>query len=103
MPVSVCSCCTPRYCRIGDTSSINRILCLGNCYEILFHMQHDMNVTYIPWGLFQNTCLINGRKRFESDLCQLQGEIEDTIQEARNAEEKAKKANTDVCSNNYLN
>ncbi|MGH0134503.1 UNVERIFIED_CONTAM: hypothetical protein FKN15_056928 [Acipenser sinensis] len=44
----------------------------------------------------QNTCLINGRKRFESDLCQLQGEIEDTIQEARNAEEKAKKANTDA-------
>ncbi|RXM31511.1 Myosin heavy chain, fast skeletal muscle [Acipenser ruthenus] len=44
----------------------------------------------------QNTCLINGRKRFESDLCQLQGEIEDIIQEARNAEEKAKKAITDA-------
>ncbi|MBN3283264.1 MYSS protein, partial [Polyodon spathula] len=44
----------------------------------------------------QNTCLISGRKKFESDLCQLQGEIEDTIQEARNAEEKAKKAITDA-------
>lgn len=32
----------------------------------------------------------------EADLVQIQGEMEDTFQEARNAEEKAKKAITDV-------
>ncbi|KAG2460528.1 MYH4 protein, partial [Polypterus senegalus] len=44
----------------------------------------------------QNTSLINSRKKLESDLGQLQGEVEDSIQEARNAEEKAKKAITDA-------
>ena len=32
----------------------------------------------------------------ESDLAQLQSEMEDTVQEARNADEKANKAITDV-------
>ena len=32
----------------------------------------------------------------EADLIHIQGEVEDSIQEARNAEEKAKKAITDV-------
>ena len=32
----------------------------------------------------------------ETDLVQIQGEVEDAVQEARNAEEKAKKAITDV-------
>uniref|UniRef100_A0A8C9VHQ5 Myosin heavy chain, fast skeletal muscle-like n=1 Tax=Scleropages formosus TaxID=113540 RepID=A0A8C9VHQ5_SCLFO len=44
----------------------------------------------------QNTSLINTKKKLESDLVQVQGEVEDTIQEARNAEEKAKKAITDA-------
>ncbi|XP_015211887.1 myosin-4-like [Lepisosteus oculatus] len=44
----------------------------------------------------QNTSLINSKKKLESDLTQCQGEIEDAIQEARNAEEKAKKAITDA-------
>ncbi|XP_056131063.1 myosin heavy chain, fast skeletal muscle-like [Lampris incognitus] len=44
----------------------------------------------------QNTSLINTKKKLESDLVQLQGEVEDTVQEARNAEEKAKKAITDA-------
>ncbi|OCT63134.1 hypothetical protein XELAEV_18044231mg, partial [Xenopus laevis] len=44
----------------------------------------------------QNTSLINTKKKLESDVVQLQGEIEDTTNEARNAEEKAKKAITDV-------
>ncbi|KAG7477864.1 hypothetical protein MATL_G00074100 [Megalops atlanticus] len=44
----------------------------------------------------QNTSLINTKKKLESDLVQVQGEVDDTIQEARNAEEKAKKAITDA-------
>ncbi|XP_074703621.1 myosin heavy chain, skeletal muscle, adult-like [Strix aluco] len=44
----------------------------------------------------QNTSLINTKKKLETDIVQIQGEMEDTIQEARNAEEKAKKAVTDA-------
>ncbi|XP_036955587.1 myosin heavy chain, fast skeletal muscle-like isoform X1 [Acanthopagrus latus] len=44
----------------------------------------------------QNTTLINTKKKLEADLIQVQGEVEDSIQEARNAEEKAKKAITDA-------
>ncbi|XP_072571706.1 myosin heavy chain, fast skeletal muscle [Paramormyrops kingsleyae] len=44
----------------------------------------------------QNTSLINTKKKLEADLVQVQGEVDDAIQEARNAEEKAKKAITDA-------
>uniref|UniRef100_A0AAY5K1E8 Myosin, heavy chain b n=1 Tax=Esox lucius TaxID=8010 RepID=A0AAY5K1E8_ESOLU len=44
----------------------------------------------------QNTSLINSKKKLEGDLAQIQGEVEDAVQEARNAEEKAKKAITDA-------
>lgn len=44
----------------------------------------------------QNTSLMNTKKKLESDLVQIQSEVDDTVQEARNAEEKAKKAITDV-------
>uniref|UniRef100_A0A667ZA00 Myosin motor domain-containing protein n=1 Tax=Myripristis murdjan TaxID=586833 RepID=A0A667ZA00_9TELE len=44
----------------------------------------------------QNTSLLNTKKKLESDLVQIQSEVDDTIQEARNAEEKAKKAITDA-------
>ncbi|KAG9477881.1 hypothetical protein GDO78_013066 [Eleutherodactylus coqui] len=44
----------------------------------------------------QNTSLINSKKTRESEVAQLQGEIEEAIQEARNAEERAKKAITDA-------
>ncbi|XP_034440671.1 myosin heavy chain, fast skeletal muscle-like isoform X2 [Hippoglossus hippoglossus] len=44
----------------------------------------------------QNTSLINTKKKLEADLIQIQGEVEDSVQEARNAEEKAKKAITDA-------
>uniref|UniRef100_A0A667WHG1 Myosin tail domain-containing protein n=2 Tax=Myripristis murdjan TaxID=586833 RepID=A0A667WHG1_9TELE len=44
----------------------------------------------------QSTSLLNTKKKLESDVIQLQGEIEDAVQEARNAEEKAKKAITDA-------
>ncbi|XP_069654936.1 myosin-1B-like [Haliaeetus albicilla] len=44
----------------------------------------------------QNTSLINTKKKLETDIAQIQGEMEDTIQDSRNAEEKAKKAITDA-------
>ncbi|OPJ72156.1 hypothetical protein AV530_007891 [Patagioenas fasciata monilis] len=44
----------------------------------------------------QNTSLINTKKKLETDITQIQSEMEETVQEARNAEEKAKKAITDV-------
>ncbi|XP_040210384.1 myosin-7 [Rana temporaria] len=44
----------------------------------------------------QNTSLINQKKKMESDLSQLQTEVEESVQECRNAEEKAKKAITDA-------
>ncbi|XP_073349874.1 myosin heavy chain, skeletal muscle, adult-like isoform X2 [Pagrus major] len=44
----------------------------------------------------QNTSLLNTKKKMEADLVQLQSEMEDTVQEARNADEKAKKAIMDA-------
>ncbi|XP_039596448.1 myosin heavy chain, skeletal muscle, adult-like [Polypterus senegalus] len=44
----------------------------------------------------QNTSLINTKKKLETDISNLQGEVEEAIQEARNADEKAKKAITDA-------
>ncbi|XP_019736729.1 myosin heavy chain, fast skeletal muscle-like isoform X1 [Hippocampus comes] len=44
----------------------------------------------------QNTSLINTKKKLEADLVQIQGEVEDAVQESRNADEKAKKAITDA-------
>uniref|UniRef100_A0A8V1AKG8 Myosin-7 n=1 Tax=Gallus gallus TaxID=9031 RepID=A0A8V1AKG8_CHICK len=43
-----------------------------------------------------NTSLINQKKKMEADISQLQTEVEEAIQECRNAEEKAKKAITDA-------
>ncbi|KAM4533832.1 myosin-7-like [Odontesthes bonariensis] len=44
----------------------------------------------------QNTSLLNQKKKLETDTNQLQGEVEEAVQECRNAEEKAKKAITDA-------
>eukprot|EP00062_Callorhinchus_milii_P004844 gi/632943620/ref/XP_007887045.1/ PREDICTED: myosin-4-like isoform X2 [Callorhinchus milii] len=44
----------------------------------------------------QNAGLINTKKKLESDLSQIQSEVEETIQDAGKAEEKAKKAITDA-------
>uniref|UniRef100_A0A3B4VQR6 Myosin-1B-like n=1 Tax=Seriola dumerili TaxID=41447 RepID=A0A3B4VQR6_SERDU len=44
----------------------------------------------------QNTSLLNSRKKLEADLSQVQAEMDDSVQAARNAEEKAKKAITDA-------
>merc|ERR1711970_497910 len=40
----------------------------------------------------QNTALINQKRKLETELQQIQGEVEESISECRNAEEKAKKA-----------
>eukprot|EP00064_Thunnus_orientalis_P018475 superscaffoldBa00004273_g18574 len=44
----------------------------------------------------KNTGLINQKKKLEIDASQLQTEVEEAVQECRNAEEKAKKAITDA-------
>ncbi|XP_056590352.1 myosin, heavy chain 7B, cardiac muscle, beta a isoform X1 [Triplophysa dalaica] len=44
----------------------------------------------------QNTSLLNQKKKLESDLTTLSTEVDDAVQECRNAEEKAKKAITDA-------
>ncbi|XP_075034092.1 myosin-4-like [Mixophyes fleayi] len=44
----------------------------------------------------QNTSLINTKKKIESDISHLQTEVEEAVQEARNADDKAKKAITDA-------
>uniref|UniRef100_A0A672ZI76 Myosin-7B n=1 Tax=Sphaeramia orbicularis TaxID=375764 RepID=A0A672ZI76_9TELE len=44
----------------------------------------------------QNTGLINQKKKLEGDLSMLSNEVDDAVQECRNAEEKAKKAITDA-------
>ncbi len=42
-------------------------------------------------SILQNTSLLNSKKKLESDLVQIQSEVDDTVQEARNAEDKAKR------------
>nr|XP_055045043.1 myosin-7 isoform X1 [Misgurnus anguillicaudatus] len=44
----------------------------------------------------QNTAVLNHKKKLESDLSVLSGEVDDAFHECRNAEEKAKKAITDA-------
>uniref|UniRef100_UPI00358FD88F myosin-6-like n=1 Tax=Myxine glutinosa TaxID=7769 RepID=UPI00358FD88F len=44
----------------------------------------------------QNTSLINQKKKLEVEVTQMQTEVEEALQESRNAEEKAKKAITDA-------
>ena len=44
----------------------------------------------------QNTALINQKRKLEGELQTMQSEVEECIQEQRNAEDKAKKAIVDV-------
>merc|ERR1712071_225871 len=44
----------------------------------------------------QNTALINQKRKLETELTRATGEVEESISECRNAEEKAKKAITDA-------
>ncbi|XP_041944180.1 myosin heavy chain, fast skeletal muscle-like [Alosa sapidissima] len=46
----------------------------------------------------QNTSLLNSKKKLEAELVLVQGEVDEVIQEARKAQEKAKKAGTDVAT-----
>lgn len=87
MPVSVLDCCTLR---------------LGFSYSQETRAFKVMSTTLLNCIIlinFQNTSLLNTKKKLESDLVQVQGEVDDAVQEARNAEEKAKKAITDVSLN----
>ncbi|CAK6968883.1 myosin-1B-like [Scomber scombrus] len=47
-------------------------------------------------AVFRNTSLLNSRKKMEADLSLIQSEMDDSVQAARNAEEKARKAITDA-------
>lgn len=51
----------------------------------------------------QNTALINQKRKLEGEIQVMQGDIEESVQEQRNAEEKAKKAITDVSANPFKN
>merc|ERR1739848_575130 len=44
----------------------------------------------------QNTALINQKRKLEAELQQVQGEVEESVSECRNAEDKAKKSITDA-------
>ena len=46
--------------------------------------------------VFQNAGLVNQKRKLETDLSLLTGEVDEAVQESRSAEEKAKKAITDV-------
>ncbi|TDG98392.1 hypothetical protein EPR50_G00218350 [Perca flavescens] len=45
---------------------------------------------------WKNISLLNSKRKLDADVSQLQGQVEDAIQEARSAEEKDKKAITDA-------
>lgn len=59
-------------------------------------MQGSISCFSFFFFFLQNTSLLNTKKKLDADVTQLQAEVEDSIQEARNMEEKAKKAITDV-------
>lgn len=44
----------------------------------------------------QNSGLTNQKRKLEADVCLLSGEMDEALLETRSAEEKAKKAMTDV-------
>ncbi|XP_012509379.1 PREDICTED: myosin-1-like [Propithecus coquereli] len=58
--------------------------------------EKDEEIDQLKRNHIRNTSLINTKKKLETDISQIQGEMEDIVQEARNAEEKAKKAITDA-------
>lgn len=46
--------------------------------------------------MLQNAGLVNQKRKLEADLSLLTGEVDEAVQESRSAEQKAKKAITDV-------
>lgn len=88
MSVRESSSCILRY----DTSALTQVKPLN---PLLVHIitRDYMNVNIVH---VQNTSLLNQKKKLEGDNNQLQTEVEEAVQECRNAEEKAKKAITDA-------
>lgn len=71
------------YCSFNSSiSSVQLHLCLG--------------AFYVAVPLLQNTSLLNTKKKLDADVTQLQAEVEESNQEARNSEEKTKKAINNV-------
>ena len=62
----------------------------------MFLHQVDSKVFSSNLVFNQNTSLLNNKKKVEADASHLQSEVEEAVQECRNAEEKAKKAITDA-------
>ncbi len=83
MPVSVLGCCTLRLGHVVFKVKLRKLRALFKIFILML-------------SILQNTSLLNSKKKLESDLVQIQSEVDDTVQEARNAEDKAKKAITDV-------
>ncbi len=81
--VSVLGCCTLRLGHVVFKITFRKLRASFKMFKMLIFM-------------LQNTSLLNTKKKLESDLVQIQSEVDDTVQEARNAEDKAKKAITDV-------
>lgn len=50
---------------------------------------------YVAVPFLQNRGFLNTKKKLDADVTQLQAEVEESNQETRNAEEKAKKAVND--------
>lgn len=46
--------------------------------------------------MLQNAGLVNQKRKLEADLSLLTSEVDEAVQESRSAEQKAKKAITDV-------
>jgi len=59
--------------------------------KILFAFSERSNLLHT-----QNTALINQKRKLEGEIQTMQSEVEECIQEQRNAEDKAKKAIVDV-------
>ncbi len=79
--------------RAGLLHSQVRACCF---YSEVKEIESIVKMFILMLSILQNTSLLNSKKKLESDLVQIQSEVDDTIQEARNAEDKAKKAITDV-------
>ncbi|XP_004402215.1 PREDICTED: myosin-6 [Odobenus rosmarus divergens] len=58
--------------------------------------EKEKQIQNMEYTITKNTSLINQKKKMDADLSQLQSEVEEAVQECRNAEEKAKKAITDA-------
>lgn len=77
---------------LGRSQAEHRQVSAGEFQETCVDAQCCFSCSAHP----QNTSLINPEEEDGADLSQLQTEVEEAVQECRNAEEKAKKAITDV-------